>query len=306
MVHISVESITALIVLAGVTGVIYTLLSEGFTLIYGVAGILNGAYGAICMIADYLVFAFLLSLGLNLFVSIIASMILVFFVGLGIQSLVMRRAKTQLEALFITLAIAFLAQYLISFIQCSSAFSSNCQHPAYVPILITGSTPIFGVSVQNQYIYADILSISILVLMWIFIAKSKLGLAIRAVSEDRSASELVGISSRKIMILVSGIASLMAGISAIFLASYQTVDSTLGWNIITLAFSIVIIGGLGSLKGTILGAFILSFAQTGVSLFVSPLLSDFISLTVLILVILVKPEGVFGKEQKFSERLEEF
>ncbi len=156
----------------------------------------------------------------------------------------------------------------------------------------------------NQYIVADILSILILLLMWLAITRSKFGLAIRAVSQDRRASELVGISTTRVTVLVSGISSVMAGTAGIFLASYQIVDPAIGWEAITLAFAIVIIGGLGSMKGTLVASFILAYAQTAVLLFVNTLLSDFISLALLIAILLIRPQGLFGKEVKLEERLE--
>lgn len=304
MVLVSVESLISLIILGGVTGIIYTLLSEGFSLVYGVAGILNGAYGAIYMVADYIAFLLLRIYGLNTVLALVVSLVAVFFLGIGIQKLVIMRAKTQLEALFITLALAFVLQYLVGFVQCSSLFVSNCQRPPFVPVFIAGSTTIFGVSIPNQYIVADGLSIAIMASMWAVISRSRVGLAIRAVSQDRRASELVGISTTKIMLIVSGFASIMAGTAAVFLASYRTIDPTIGWNVITLAFAIVIIGGLGSLKGTLVASFILAYAQTAVLLFVNTLLSDFISLAVLIAIILVRPEGLFGREIKLGEKLE--
>jgi branched-chain amino acid transport system permease protein len=304
MVAVTLDSLIALFVLGAVTGIIYTLLTEGFSLVYGVAGILNGAYGAIYMIADYVVFTILQVYGIDIIYSIVISLLVVFVAGIGIQKLVTVRARTQLEALFITLAIAFVLQYFIGFVQCSSLFANNCLHPPYVPVFIKGSTLILGVSVPNQYIVADILSILILLLMWLAITRSKFGLAIRAVSQDRRASELVGISTTRVTVLVSGISSVMAGTAGIFLASYQIVDPAIGWEAITLAFAIVIIGGLGSMKGTLVASFILVYAQTAVLLFVNTLLSDFISLALLIAILLIRPQGLFGKEVKLAERLE--
>jgi branched-chain amino acid transport system permease protein len=304
LVALSINSILILFVLGGVTGIIYTLLSEGFSLVYGVAGILNGAYGALYMISDYVVFFFLQVYGLDIISAMLISFAVVFAFGVAVQKLVSLRARTQLEALFITLALAFVLQYLVGFVQCSTLFVSNCQHPPYIPVFIQGSISLLGVSVQNQYVVADILSIIILCLMWLGITRSRIGLAIRAVSQDRRASELVGINTGRITLLVSGIASLMAGVAAVFLASYQTVDPNIGWNVITLAFAIVIIGGLGSLKGTLVASFILAYVQTGVLLFVNTILTDFISLAVLIIVILLEPEGLFGREIRMAEKIE--
>lgn len=297
-------NIIPLIVLGGTTGVVYTLFSEGFSLMYGVGGILNGAYGALYMLTDYFVFTFLAYYGVGILPSIVIALGAVFLVGLGVQKLVESRAKSQLESLFITLGLAFVLQYLVGFLQCSTLFSSNCQRPPYVPVFIHGSTSLAGVSVANQILAADLVSVVFLVGMWLMLNKLKLGFAIRAVSQDRKASELVGIDNARTMLVASGLATVMAGTSSIFLASYQTVDPTIGWSIITLAFAIVILGGLGSLKGTLLASFVLSYAQTAVLLFFNPILTSFVSLALLIVVLLVRPEGIFGKELKFYERLE--
>ncbi|HZW57473.1 MAG TPA: branched-chain amino acid ABC transporter permease [Nitrososphaerales archaeon] len=285
-----------LLVIGGVLGVIYTLLSEGFSLIYGVGGILNGAYGALYMLTDYIIFAIFIVWKVPVLAAISLSLLAIFFIALLIQKYVVARGKSQLDVLFLTLALAFVVQYGVQYLQCSSAFSGNCAYPAFVPIFVKGSSTILGVSVNNQQLAADVVAIFFLTGLWLFLSRTRYGSAIRAVSQDKDAAELTGINTERTQMLTAGIGALMAGVSSAFLGSYQSVDPTIGWSIITLAFAIVILGGLGSLKGALLASFILAFAQTFVLLFVNTLLSDFVSLSILILVLLIRPQGIFGRE----------
>jgi branched-chain amino acid transport system permease protein len=116
------------------------------------------------------------------------------------------------------------------------------------------------------------------------------------VSQDTVAAALVGINPTRVVILTSMLAAVMAGTSSVFLASYQTVDPTIGWSVLTLAFAIVVVGGLGSLIGTVLAAFMFAFIDTYVLLYINPLLAGFVSLILLIVVLLVRPQGMFGRE----------
>jgi branched-chain amino acid transport system permease protein len=284
------------LILGGVLGTIYTLLSEGFGLMYGVAGILNGSYGALYMLTDYIVFTLFQYLGFSIYAAIALSLVVIFFVGVLVQQYIVARGKSALDILFLTLAFAFVLQYAVAYLQCSSTFAAACSTPAFVPIFIGGSTTVLGVSVNNQQLAADGVSIMFLAGLWLFLSRTKFGSSIRAVSQDKAAAELVGINTGRTMLLTAGIATTMAGVSAAFLASYQTVDPTIGWNAITLAFAIVILGGLGSLKGAVVASFILAYAQTFVLLFVDPVLTQFVALSMLIVVLLVRPQGIFGKE----------
>ncbi|MDG6908649.1 MAG: branched-chain amino acid ABC transporter permease [Nitrososphaerota archaeon] len=290
------QSVISFLILGAVLGIVYTLLSEGFGLMYGVGGILNGAYGALYMVTDYFIFTLFTLYKVQIFVAILLSLAIVFVLAVIIQKFVVGRGKSTVDALFLTLALAFVIQYFVAFLQCSSTFKTACQHPAFVPVFIRGSTSLLGVSVSNQQLVADGVSILLLAALWMMLTRTGFGRGIRAVSQDRAAAELVGINSQKTMLITSGLASVMAGVSSAFLASYQTVSPTSGWDILTLAFAIVILGGLGSLKGAVVASFILAYAQTFVLLFVNSLLADFASLTILIIVLLVRPQGLFGKE----------
>ncbi len=294
-VSLSVTDVTALSVLGAVLGIVYTLLSEGFGLMYGVGGVMNGAYGALYMVTDYVIFALFVS-RFPIYAAIAISLVIVFALGILIQKYIISHGKSQREVLFLTLGIAFVFEYLVQFVSCSSVFQSNCNYPVYVPIFIPGSMSIVGVSISNQRLAADVVSIAFLMLIWALLSKTKFGSTIRAVSQDRTAADLVGIDSNKTMLLTNGIGTVMAGVASAFAASYTNVDPTIGWSVITLAFAIVILGGLGSLKGAVIASFILAYAQTYVQIFVSPLLSDFVALSILIMVLLVRPKGMFGKE----------
>jgi branched-chain amino acid transport system permease protein len=162
--------------------------------------------------------------------------------------------------------------------------------------MITGTFTIIGVSVVSPQALAAVLSLLVFAGVWIFIAKSKRGKAMKALSQDLEAAMLVGVSVEKMYMLTSAISAGIASIAAVF---YSATTGAASWDMwllaLALSFSIVIIGGLGSIKGTLIGAFIFGFSLAYISLTSGGGLVTSFPFIVMIVVLIIRPKGLFGK-----------
>ena len=273
------------IVLSGV----YSLLAIGFTLIYGVARVLNLAHGAYYMLTAYLVYMFISNFGINITLTIILALATVTLLGVFIYLLLIRplQGPEYLPMVIITFAVALLLAEAVKII-----FGPEYKN---IPNIVPGSGVLLGVTVPNQLLLTLVCSISLIIIVYNFLRFSKVGKAMHAVAQDEIAARLMGINPVKMYMISMMIATPLAGIAAILHAPITIIEPMMGWRLLLKAFSIVILGGLGSIKGSILAAFILGFTEIIVVLgFHASFLRDLIAITVLLAVIIIKPSGLFG------------
>jgi branched-chain amino acid transport system permease protein len=283
------------------------LLALGFTLIFGVAGLVNMAHGAIYMTGTYIfwiltapviteltiqVSPIKLSLPLALIIAVIISAI----IGTVIYRLIIHPILEDLIAVMIvTVGLAIIIQELISM-----EFSTVDRSVVY---LVPGLINIWGVSVTYTSIMSFVVSLIIFAGLGIFIRETKIGTAMRAVAQDREVAMLMGVNNETVYMLTMGIASAMAAIAGI-LTTASGFANPFMWSIpLYMAFSIVILGGIGSLKGTLVGAFIIGYTgQIFTSIAPSVgILSNAVTLAILVLVLLFRPKGLFGRRIEMEE-----
>jgi branched-chain amino acid transport system permease protein len=283
------------------------LLALGFTLIYGVAEVVNMAYGAIYMTGTYVFWLLTaptisglmiktaplrLSLPLALIIAVIVSGV----IGAIVYRLTIHPIVEDLLAvLIVTVAVAELFQSVTA-IQFSAARRS-------IPYLISGTTTILGVVVTYSQILSFVVSLVIFAGLVIFIRKTKIGTAMRAVAQDREVAMLMGVNNERLYMLTMGIASAMAAIAGVLTTAQGFADPYMWSTALYMAFAIVIVGGIGSIKGTLVGAFIVGYAgqivvglATGVAF-----LSDGVGLAIMVLVLLLRPRGLFGRRVEMEE-----
>ena len=166
-----------------------------------------------------------------------------------------------------------------------------------MPPLISGFFTIFGVHVPYHYLLIIIVSLSLLFIITLFINKSKLGKSIRAVAQDSEAASLMGINVDKILAYTLMISALLAAFAAILNVPVDIVAPQVGWTILLNSFAIVVLGGLGSTSGSVLGAYIIAFARSYTNYFLSPVLSALIPIIIIVLVLVLRPRGLLGKKE---------
>ncbi len=272
-------------------GSVYSLIAIGFTLIFGVARIVNLGHGTFYMLGAYLTYALYTYARLNIFIDLIISVLLVSLIGIAMDYFLIRPMRSMPNYItVITLAFALVIQYLIFLI-----FGSQ---PRNVPEFVRGEILLLGVRFSNQRLLVLIISIVVILSVAFFLKKTSFGKAIRAVSQNRDASILVGVEPTKIFIVTMGMAAGMAALAGGAISPILNVEPTIWFFPLIKAFSIVLLGGMGSLSGSIIGAFLLGFAEGATAFFISTYLQNLVSLFIIIIVLVVRPSGLFGKMVK--------
>jgi branched-chain amino acid transport system permease protein len=165
-----------------------------------------------------------------------------------------------------------------------------------VPKLLDGEVALFGQSISHTNLFIFVLSWIIIAAVFYFVNETRTGQAVLATSMTRKGAALVGIDARRVNFVVWVLAAAFAGIAGVLLMLQQTGSWNMGTNPLILAFSIVILGGLGSIRGSVVGAYVIGFVETFTTSFVDTRLTGLASLVLLIAFLLAKPEGLFGRE----------
>ncbi|MHA2287861.1 MAG: branched-chain amino acid ABC transporter permease [Promethearchaeota archaeon] len=287
-----IEDFLNFIILGSIQGSVYALLALGFSLVYGVGGVLNQAHGAFYLITMYIFFWFYRNVaGFGLVIGIIVGLVAVTLIaGLVYIVFVKPLKESHVGVVIVTFAFAFFMEQVVK------VFVDSLYHD--MPLLIPGFIEIFGVNVYFHYILIVVSSLSLLVFVILIINKSKIGKSIRAVAQDAEAAELMGINVDKILAYTLMISGFLAGVAAILYVPMDIVAPHIGWSILLNSFSIVVLGGLGSLSGSILGAFIISYANAFTNFVLRlPELSALIPVIVIVLMLIIRPRGLFGKKE---------
>lgn len=300
-----IEIIIRILVYGLAVGGCNALVAIGFSLIFGVARLLNMAHGMFFVLGGYISYIFVTSVfgflpsQLAMALSCIVAMILMFLVGVGAYAMLHPLGTNILATIITSSAQAYIIGTILLII-----------FGAYVkslPFLISGTINIAGVEVANQYLLQTALSVLAMVVLIVFLSKTKIGKAIRATADDREAAMLMGINISKVNALVYGISAALAALAAAMTCSIPFNLEPLYAPGIWMgrAFTMSILGGLGSISGTVLGAFIYSYIQMGF-MELSPswfpgfgsYLVDIVMPVMVLLVLYFRPTGIRGRPIK--------
>jgi len=278
------------IIISGlISGSIYALLAIGFSLIFGVARIVNIAHTAFYMVTGYGIYLGTHKLGFHPLWFMLASVIMVTVFGLIAYKLFIDPIREHEAAVLIcTIALAMAMQEIMLLMFTGSYLS--------VPALIEGFLGVFGVKVFYQQLLTFGLVLLILAALRVLLMKTKLGLAIRSTAQDREVANLMGINESRAAMITMGITVGLAGLAGAVVVPLTILDPFMWMHPLIMMMAVVVLGGLGSLKGSFVGAYILGFAEALV-VFLIPkgaFLKGSVALSVMILVLLIRPEGLFG------------
>jgi branched-chain amino acid transport system permease protein len=292
-----------IIILGAITSFVYALMALGFTLIYGVSGIINLAHGAFFVLGAY-IFGALSNFFSSFFpaeflyvvpvLALIVTPILTGIIGSIFYRLTLHQVLgDQIATMVVSLCGCIIFQQIIWLV-----FGSTLAFRFSIPAILPGNFTVSNVVIVNAQALAAVISILLFASLWIFIAKTKSGKAMKALSQDLEAAMLVGVSVEKMYMLTSAISAGIASIAAVFYVSMTGAASFYMWlQALALSFSIVILGGLGSIKGTLIGALIFGYATTIFSLTLTGAggLVTSLPFIVMIIVLIIRPKGLFGK-----------
>ncbi|MGD8985354.1 MAG: branched-chain amino acid ABC transporter permease [Desulfobacteraceae bacterium] len=278
------------IVISGlISGSIYALLAIGFSLIFGVARIVNIAHTAFYMVAAYCIYFGTHKLGLHPIWGMVGGIILVTLFGLISYKLFIDPIREHEGAVLIgTIALAIAMQEVMLLIFTGDFLS--------VPSLIGGYFRISDVKIFYQQLLTFGMALIILGALWLLLMRTKLGLAIRSTAEDREVANLMGMNESRVALITMGISVGLAGFTGAVVVPLTTLYPFMWMHPLIMMMAVVVLGGLGSIKGSFVGAYILGFAEALV-VFVAPMgayLKGSVALSIMILVLLIRPEGLFG------------
>jgi len=278
-------------------GSVYAIIALGYTMVYGIAKMLNFAHGDVIMIGGYAAFCSTMYLGWPPAIAVIFAIIVCTVLGIVIEKLAYKplRAASSLAVLITAIGVSYFLQNIALII-----WTSN---PKVFPTLINlpnltiGETQISGVSILTV-----VVCIVIMIVLTLFTNKTKMGKAMRAVSEDKGAAQLMGIDVNRTISMTFAIGSGLAAIAGVLLCSaYPTLMPTTGAMPGIKAFTAAVFGGIGSIPGAFIGGILLGVIEIFAKAYISTQLSDAIVFAVLIIVLIVKPTGLLGK--KISEKV---
>jgi branched-chain amino acid transport system permease protein len=272
-----------------ISGSIYARLAIGFSLIYGIARIVNLAHTAFYMVASYCIYLGTHNLGIHPVWGMLAAVILVTLFGLISYQLFIDPIRENEAAVLIgTIALAIAMQEIMLLI-----FSGDY---LTVPSLINGYLKIFGVKVFYQQMLTFGVALFILAALWALLRKTRLGLAIRSTAEDREVANLMGMNESRVAMITMGISVGLAALTGAVIVPLTTLSPFMWMAPLIMMMAVVVLGGLGSIKGSFMGGFIMGFAESLV-VFLIPMgafLKGSVALSIMILVLSIRPEGFFG------------
>ena len=278
------------IIISGlISGSVFALLAIGFSLIFGVARIVNIAHTAFYMLAAYCIYFVTHKMGLHPIWGMAAAIVLVTLMGLISYKLFINPIREHEGAVLIaTIALAMAFQEVMSIIFTGTYLS--------VPSLIKGYLLILGVKVFYQQLLTFCVTLLILVALWVLLMRTKLGLAIRSTAQDKEVANLMGINESRVAMMTMGLSVGLAALTGAVVVPLTVLEPHMWMHPLIMMMAVVVLGGLGSIKGSFMGAYILGFAEALV-VFLAPMgafLKGSVALSIMILVLLIRPEGLFG------------
>ncbi len=280
-------------------GSIYAIIALGYTMVYGIAKMLNFAHGDVIMVGGYMSFVASAQLGWPPLASVLLAVVVCTILGVIIEQLAYKplRAAPSLAVLITAIGVSYFLQNTALLI-----WSSNPK--SFTSVVRLPSLKLFSgqLSISSVAIVTIAACISIIVILSFVIGKTKIGKAMRAVSEDKDAAQLMGISVNRTISVTFAIGSALAAIAGVLLCSaYPILMPTTGALPGIKAFTAAVFGGIGSIPGAFWGGLILGLVEIFGKAYISTQLSDAIVFSILIIVLLVKPTGLMGK--KISEKV---
>jgi len=276
-------------VLGVLTGGVYALMASGLTLIFGVMRIINVGQGALVILGAYLSFVFSHSWHLDPLLTLIITMPLMFGLGVILQFVFIRPLKTDREALsvLVTYALALGIEGVLGF-----AFTTN-----YVQLRAwyeTASFAIFGFHITYVYVFGFVLCLGILGVLFLVLYRTSFGRALRATMLNRTAAQLVGVDVDRVSAIAFGIGVASAAAGGVIFGITNSFNPGSHYDLISRLLTIIVLGGLGSLRGAIIAALVMLVTEDITAVVISPVWATFVFFVILVAVLIVRPQGLFG------------
>ncbi len=288
---IDASSLISTLIFGTAIGCIYILLATGLNLIFGVMKLVNFAHGELVMIGAYIGFTTITALGVNSYVALLLTMPIVAIIGIGVERLVFRKVlgADKLNEIFASLGLILIFDNVAVLLwgDKSKRLTSPFENE---------SLQIAETSIRVDWLIAIALVIVILIALVFLIKKTKIGMAMRATSQKSKASMLMGINIEHIYIITFALGAALAGAAGVLYGIIFPFNPYIGALPTIKAFAIIILGGLGSIPGAIVGGLLYGIAEQVAVITLGSIFRDAVAFSVLIVVLVLRPEGLFGEK----------
>lgn len=271
-------------------GVAVVLMALGLTIIFGLLDVINMAHGECYALGAYMVVV-ILGMGLSFWWALVLTPLIMGLFGYVMERGLIQRVFHSKDRHTLTLLLTYgMATVLEDAIKI--VFGAN---PQRVEAPVTGGTELLGLFFPNYRLFVMLVGGAIIVAVWLLVFRTSLGAVVRAAAYDKDMSASLGIPVSRVYALTFAFGVALAGIAGVLLAPIYSVFPTMGRDFVLIAFSVVIIGGMGSIKGAVLAGLLLTQVQSLSSLFISPVWNDTLLFGIMVLVLMWRPQGLFGK-----------
>jgi len=287
MPHVTPIMLGQVIVSGLLAGALYAMVALGLGLIFGVMRVLNVAHGPLLMLGAYVTYWLFSTVGLNPYLSLLVSMPLVFLIGVALQHVFVRRVvdAPELSSLLLTFGISIA---LVNLAQL--AFTSDLRSVEF----LTGSFLVGPFAFSKSRVIACLFAAGITALAFLFLQKTRLGKAIRAVSQSREVAQVCGINVQRIHLFAFGLASALAAAGGTLVAVMVAIQPEMGAVYTFKSFLVIVLGGAGNYPGALLGGLLLGLVEQLASLFLTTQVNEAVAYVLLVLVLLLRPTGLLG------------
>ena len=277
------------VVLGVLIGGVYALMASGLTLIFGVMRIINVGHGALVILGAYLSFALFRSLHIDPFLTLVVTVPAMFALGVLIQFIFIRPLRTDREALsvLVTYALALGIEGVLGYV-----FTTN-----YVELRAwyeTASFPIFGFYVTWVYVLGFVLCLAVLGALFLMLYRTAFGGAVRATMLNRTAAQLIGVDVDRVSALAFGVGMATAAAGGVVFGLTNAFNPGSHYDLISRLLTIIVLGGLGSLRGAVIAALIMLITTEVAAVLISPVWASFVFFAILVAVLIVRPQGLYG------------
>ncbi|QED49221.1 branched-chain amino acid ABC transporter permease [Cytobacillus dafuensis] len=275
-------------------GSIYALIALGYTMVYGIIKLINFAHGDVFMIGAFVGFYAITGWGLGFFPALLLAMTVCAILGVLIERIAYKRLRnaTRIAALITAIGVSLLIEYGVIYVR-------GAQPEAYPNVLPNKSFELFGAQISSQSLLILSVSVILMLILQFIVHKTKIGKAMRAVSHDMDAARLMGINVNNTISATFAIGSAMAGAAGVIFGVYYTkIDPLMGIIPGLKAFVAAVLGGIGIIPGAMVGGLVLGVVETIVSALGFSLWRDAAAFIILILILLFRPSGIFGKNAR--------
>ena len=277
------------VVLGVLIGGVYALMASGLTLIFGVMRIINVGHGALVILGAYLSFALFRSLHIDPFLTLVVTVPAMFALGVLIQFIFIRPLRTDREALsvLVTYALALGIEGVLGYV-----FTTN-----YVELRAwyeTASFPIFGFYVTWVYVFGFVLCLAVLGALFLMLYRTAFGGAVRATMLNRTAAQLIGVDVDRVSALAFGVGMATAAAGGVVFGLTNAFNPGSHYDLISRLLTIIVLGGLGSLRGAVIAALIMLITTEVAAVLISPVWASFVFFAILVAVLIVRPQGLYG------------